>query len=159
MAGKLYGLTQNDHNKIAEGLRKLGGGKGVPSRRPTANRRRTRDGGTVGDSLIAKITATVSARVGDAYGSLANVDLGHVDSGSWSEVLADQTVYNPSLSPLHVPSGESIHIVANKVRGSWVLAGPFDPHQAKGYDESKDQSLGHDAADSSIDMQDDGDCD
>lgn len=43
MARKIYGLTEKDRAAVREVIRRIGGGVGRPSRRPTATRRRSRE--------------------------------------------------------------------------------------------------------------------
>lgn len=111
------------------------------------------------EALIAKITATVSARVSDTHGSLTGVTLGELSAGVFSAVLTGQTVFNPSLSEIHVPSGTTIQIPVVKVGGgSWVLQNAMDLQQIEGWDTSADQSVGHDASGTDVLWQDDGAC-
>lgn len=114
---------------------------------------------TPGRGLIAKITATVSARSSDTYGSVGSVALGHLVSGVWTSVLTGQTVYNPSLSPVHVPSGVNIQIPVEDSNGHWVLLNAMDLQQVEGWTTANDQSIGHDASSTTVEWQDDGACD
>lgn len=112
-------------------------------------------GGSSSDSLIAKITSSVSARDGVDLGT-GTVALGRIEDGKWTEEIEEAIAYNTSRSPIEVPSGGDIMMAAIKVRGDWVLT-PLELHQLAQYDVAKDQSIGHDA-DGEIEWQEDGDC-
>lgn len=109
-------------------------------------------------NLIAKLTGTVTARTSDSYGSASSVALGHLVAGVWTQVLTGQTVYNPSLSPVHIPSGANIQIPVFSSNGQWVLLNATDLQQVSGWTTANDQSVGHDAASTSVEWQDDSEC-
>lgn len=109
-------------------------------------------------ALLAKITTDIGGRSGDTYGS-GTAAIGYLDSGTWTQITASATVYNPGASAVKVASNlASIHMPVVKVNGSWVLTNPFDPHQLTGWVYENDQSIGHDASDIP-EWQDDGPCD
>lgn len=109
-----------------------------------------------GNSLIAKIEGTVSARSGDTLGS-GTANLGHPVAGVWTLVLASQTILNPSNLSINVPSGYTIQIPVDLINGEWVLAGALELLSLSGYVVANDQSVGKDA-DALPEWQDDGDC-
>lgn len=111
------------------------------------------------DFLLAKIEATVPARSSDSYGSLGSVKLGKLVAGTWTQVYSSETVWNPSLSEVHVPSGAAIHIPVIKHYGLWVLQNATDLQQVEGFIVANDQSLGKDAGSTDVLWQDDGECD
>src|SRR5690606_27552883 len=107
--------------------------------------------------LVAKITATVTARSGNVYGT-GTAAIGHPVAGEWTEIHASETVLNMSLSAIYVPYGMDIQIPVGKINGAWVLKTPLDLHQLKGFTAGQEQSVGKDA-DDIPEWQEDGDCD
>lgn len=106
------------------------------------------------DQYIAKLTTTVTKRVSDTYGSATGVSLGYLVSGIWTEVSSNQTVYNPSLNPVHVPSGVTIQIPVGRSNGHWVLQNATDLQQVRNWTTSENQFVMHCAATTEYEWKD-----
>lgn len=104
--------------------------------------------------LIAKLTATVPKRISDTYGTVGSVSLGHLVAGVWTELLTGQTVYNPALNPVHIPSGANIQIPVGDSNGHWVLQNPTDLQQVKNFSTANPQFIMHCASTTEYEWKD-----
>lgn len=75
---------------------------------------------TEGKTLLAKLDADIPARSGTSMGaSDADISLFTASAATLSEVLTNQTVYNPARVVLHVY--DELYVPVTKVGSSWVL--------------------------------------
>jgi hypothetical protein len=119
-------------------------------------------GAAGGDTKIVKITGTVSARSGTTRGSGTCVE---VDENLATVSGGITTVYNAAAHKYEPDAVDPIYCTASKI-GEVYFLNDMDYRGLRGWDNTKEQSIGHDnsttpgsTADSRLpSWQDDADC-